>query len=355
MIPVYLNISISAKKEISQKVFEMLEIDLDSYESLNDWNVISHLFPSYLGANKRDYCVKMLYTLNEYCKDHFERDYIKPFLQYILYCVITDYLELKGEMKAEGCIYEEDIIVEKWENVYDKLLENNKEDEFNPDEEYYINDVNGYLDFLFEDTDFLMLDKLFSNGQPNNFLLNMLGIDILEFVDLLPEDLQENLSLELEDNYSYNYLLDKLMAVKEISDSQERGYALEKYLYLLFEESGLNPRKSFKLKGEQIDGSFEYKHEIYLLEAKWNKEKLIKSDLVCFNEKVSSKSVYTRGVLITYSDVSNDAKETFPMGRNVRIVIITIDEIINALEKQITFNTLLSNKIRILAESGKFY
>lgn len=37
---------------------------------------------------------------------------------------------------------------------------------------------------------------------------------------------------------------------------QARGYQFERYLNRLFKDCALEPRESFRIKGEQIDGSF---------------------------------------------------------------------------------------------------
>ena len=72
------------------------------------------------------------------------------------------------------------------------------------------------MDILFEDTDFLMLDKLFINGEPNTNLINILGIDIEEFADLLPDDIRESIEYdEVKTNIENNKALTEEMA-KEV-------------------------------------------------------------------------------------------------------------------------------------------
>jgi hypothetical protein len=46
-----------------------------------------------------------------------------------------------------------------------------------------------------------------------------------------------------------------------------RGYAFERFLKDLFDAYGLEAREAFRLRGEQIDGSFLLGTEIYLPEA----------------------------------------------------------------------------------------
>jgi len=153
----------------------------------------------------------------------------------------------------------------------------------------------------------------------------------------------------------YDKYLSELTALSNFDDSpQSRGFAFEKYLKSFFEISGLEPRGSFKLVGEQIDGSFILHNEVYLLEAKWTNKPLDKSNLVIFNEKVSSKSSFTRGLYISYSGYSDEALSTFAIGRKVSIVLMTVQELAIALSKKTEIKDLIWSKVRALAEEGNF-
>lgn len=142
---------------------------------------------------------------------------------------------------------------------------------------------------------------------------------------------------------------------KNDSTSQNKGFKFEKLLKELFEFEGLEPRGSFKIVGEQIDGSFILNGHTYLLEAKWTNSKISKSDLVVFNEKVSSKSAYTRGLFISYSGYTEEALQTFAIGRTVRIILLSVDELAIAFERNMKIKDLISTKMRFLAEEGDFY
>lgn len=154
---------------------------------------------------------------------------------------------------------------------------------------------------------------------------------------------------------NYNMLLKELTNISSHSDTpQSRGFAFEKYLRKLFEVYSLEPRSSFKIVGEQIDGSFILHNEVYLLEAKWTNKKVDKGDLVIFNEKVSSKSEFTRGLFISFSGFSDEALATFANGRTVNIVLMTVQELAIALSRKLDFTKILSAKVRALAEEGDF-
>ncbi|AVK47199.1 hypothetical protein AXY43_03715 [Clostridium sp. MF28] len=154
--------------------------------------------------------------------------------------------------------------------------------------------------------------------------------------------------------FNHEENLKELLELTSIDNNQKRGFAFEKYLFELFKQNGLDPRNSFKITGEQIDGSFILNKEVYLLEAKWTKLPVDKGELVIFNEKVLSKSGFTRGLFISYSGYSNEAIETFANGRTVNIILMTVQELAILLQRKLDFKDILWRKVRFLAEEGNF-
>lgn len=166
-------------------------------------------------------------------------------------------------------------------------------------------------------------------------------------VDIVPE------SQKIE--FDFKKYLNELKDLADYHDNpQARGYQFERYLNRLFKDCALEPRESFRIKGEQIDGSFVLRNDIYLLEAKWTNKPTEKSDLVVFNEKVSSKSGFTRGLFISFAGYSSDAVETFCNGREVRIVLMTVQELAVALTREMDISTVIWNKVRALVEEGNY-
>ena len=155
--------------------------------------------------------------------------------------------------------------------------------------------------------------------------------------------------------FNFKRYLNELKDLADYHDNpQARGYQFERYLNKLFKDCALEPRESFRIKGEQIDGSFVLRNDIYLLEAKWTNKPTEKNDLVVFNEKVSSKSGFTRGLFISFAGYSNDAVETFCNGRKVNIVLMTVQELAVALTREMDISTVIWNKVRALAEEGNY-
>lgn len=171
----------------------------------------------------------------------------------------------------------------------------------------------------------------------------------------IPKVKSENKSKLKKQSFNFESSFDKLCELTKIDNSQERGYSFEKFLKNIFEENGLEPRGSYKITGEQIDGSFMFMNEVYLIEAKWTKNKVSKSDLVGFNDKVTSKSGFTRGLFISYSGFTDEALQTFGIGRKVNIILMTVEELAIILERRIDFKEIFMKKMRILAEEGNYF
>ena len=69
----------------------------------------------------------------------------------------------------------------------------------------------------------------------------------------------------------------------------QRGFSLEKVIRGLFDLFDLDPKASFKIAGEQIDGAFSFEGTDYLLEAKWQSEPVPAKDLDSLAGKLSRK------------------------------------------------------------------
>ena len=144
-------------------------------------------------------------------------------------------------------------------------------------------------------------------------------------------------------------LKSKLMEVSQL-EPQARGYAFEKFLKDLFDANGLSARASFRLVGEQIDGSFELAAETYLLEAKWTNPQIGATDLRSFNGKVEEKAAWSRGLFVSYSGFTPDGLAAF--GRGKRVVCMDGFDLYEMLDKNLSFADVMAKKIRHAAESG---
>lgn len=144
-------------------------------------------------------------------------------------------------------------------------------------------------------------------------------------------------------------LLNELIALSSL-EPHPRGYAFEKYLKNLFDINELNGRASFRLVGEQIDGSFELNGETYLLEAKWTNQPIGSADLRSFNSKVEDKAAWSRGIFISNSGFSEDGLIAFGKGKS----IICMDgfDMSEILMNNKSFSEVVLKKVRRAAETG---
>lgn len=135
----------------------------------------------------------------------------------------------------------------------------------------------------------------------------------------------------------------------------DRGYALEKFLYELFETYRFNPRPSFRVVGEQIDGSIEFAHEVYLIEAKWQSAPIVQGDLAVLDSRVSGHSQIGRGIFITVGCFSPDGITSHERLRPSAMIGIDGQDLYFVLEHALPLDEVLRRKVRWLVETGRFH
>ncbi|OHY99445.1 hypothetical protein BC440_01360 [Thalassospira sp. MIT1004] len=144
-----------------------------------------------------------------------------------------------------------------------------------------------------------------------------------------------------------------LLVVEE--NSQKRGYALEQLLKKLFELEGLSPRGSFRNKGEQIDGSFEWQGHTIVLEAKWVSSPVSGAEFGAFISKISGKSANTRGLYVSVNGYSTEALEGLQTKGELRFVSIDGAHLYRALQPGQSLSAILRLVWRHADETGSSY
>lgn len=165
--------------------------------------------------------------------------------------------------------------------------------------------------------------------------------------ELLQETQRSRRSTEMES------LKKTFYSLHENPNRQQVGFEFEKILNGMFRLHNLSPREPFRVVGEQIDGSFELDHEIYLLEAKWTQEPCPEADLLIFRGKIEAKSAYTRGIFVSFNGVSKDAAYAIKQGKQPNFFSIDGYDITMLLEDNVDLGTFLRKRQRILAEEGR--
>lgn len=129
-----------------------------------------------------------------------------------------------------------------------------------------------------------------------------------------------------------------------------RGYAFESFLKGLFDAFGLSAQKPFRLRGEQIDGSFQLGSEIYLLEAKWHGQPIGVAELHTFHGKIEQKAAWTRGLFVSNNGFTEDGLVAF--GRGKRVICMDGLDMYEMLDREISLTQVLERKVRRAAETG---
>lgn len=153
---------------------------------------------------------------------------------------------------------------------------------------------------------------------------------------------------------NYNALKDSLLDIEKLSSAQAKGYEFEKYLNRLFGAFELEPNASYRTEHDQLDGSFTFEGNTILIEAKYKSKEIPKDDLILFENKLKSKSHFTKGLFITYSSVTSKALAYF-QDSGSRIVVLTVEEIFLMCQDKTSLVTLLKNKYRLLDERGLIF
>lgn len=147
-------------------------------------------------------------------------------------------------------------------------------------------------------------------------------------------------------------LKEEFFSLAREADRNKAGLALEQLLNRLFDLFQLHPRQPFRVVGEQIDGSFELEGQIYLLEAKWEKNPLPEADLLIFRGKIEGKSTFTRGVFIALNDVSLPARDAITRGKAPSFFVMNGHDLIMILSEAMSLTDFLRRRVRLLAEEG---
>jgi predicted protein tyrosine phosphatase len=140
-----------------------------------------------------------------------------------------------------------------------------------------------------------------------------------------------------------------LLRLTQLS-AQKRGYAFEALLCDLFNIFGFEAREPFRLRGEQIDGSFLLQGETYLVEAKWQDAQTGVADLHTFHGKLEQKAAWTRGLFVSHSGFTEDGLAAF--GRGKRVVCMDGLDLFETLNRELPLNGVLERKVRRAAETG---
>lgn len=150
-------------------------------------------------------------------------------------------------------------------------------------------------------------------------------------------------------------LRDRFIGLIGETDAQRRGYLFETFLGDLFDVEGLAAKRSFKLIGEQIDGSFAWRGRTYFVEAKWTKAPAAGKEFGAFDYKIRGKTVDTRGLFVSINGYSPEAIAGVNGKGELRFICIDGTHLMHALSSDEGIAPLLERLWRHADETGEAY
>jgi hypothetical protein len=175
------------------------------------------------------------------------------------------------------------------------------------------------------------------------------------FLDGLPHRGMSKVSLTDMPNAKAVVALQAKLTELHSLDPVKRGFAFEPFLSELFGLYDLAPRGSFRITGEQIDGSFVLDSETYLLEARWRNEQAANADLLTFAGKIDGKARWSRGLFVSYAGFSADGLQGFGQGRSTTLIGLDGLDLYHVLSGSLDLREVLRRKVRRAAETNRVF
>jgi hypothetical protein len=147
-----------------------------------------------------------------------------------------------------------------------------------------------------------------------------------------------------------NALRDRYIAMHSSADPHKRGTDFEVLLTDLFHLFDMEPRLSYNLAHEQIDGALSFDTDDYIVEARWRQQPTGREHLDVFKSKVERKGRNALGIFVSVNAFTSDALAQY--GSSSPFVVFTGDDLFMVFDGRIRLDDLLRAKKRHVNETG---
>lgn len=148
-------------------------------------------------------------------------------------------------------------------------------------------------------------------------------------------------------------LKEKFINLQTESDVHRRGYAFENLLGETFLLYDLEPRLAYSIPNEQIDGSFTFDTDDYIIEARWRAAAADRGDGDIFAAKVRRKGKNAVGLFISVNGFTQPFKDAY--GESTPFVAMDGADLYAVFDNRIRFDDLIRAKKRHANETGSCY
>ncbi|SRR6266540_3683647 len=148
-------------------------------------------------------------------------------------------------------------------------------------------------------------------------------------------------------------LRQRFMEMFSMERPHQRGYAFQDFLDKVFALFDLEPRLSYRLEHEEIDGSFSFDTDDYILEARWRKEPADPTDADRFAQKVERKGKNALGLFISVNGFTTGVFQVYD--RSTPFLAMDGADLMCVLEQRVRLDDLLRRKKRHANETGSCF
>ena len=150
-------------------------------------------------------------------------------------------------------------------------------------------------------------------------------------------------------------LRERFVALMREEDAQARGYLFEEFLGDMFVAEEMFPQSPFKNEGEQIDGSFSWRNQTHLVEAKWTQTPSASAEFSAFMFKIEGKTADTRGLFVSVNGYSETALKGLMSKGPLKFVCVDGVHIMRSLEVGQSLSSILEIIWRHADQTGEAY
>jgi hypothetical protein len=148
-------------------------------------------------------------------------------------------------------------------------------------------------------------------------------------------------------------LRERFLQLQQEVDRQKRGKELERLLTDYFVLFDMEPRLSYSLEREQIDGSLSYDTDDYIVEARWREDPVDRGDADIFAAKVRRKGKNAVGLFVSVAGFTRPALDQYREA--TPFIVMDGNDLYLTLDQRVRLDDLIKNKKRHANETGDCY
>ncbi|MHB8717445.1 MAG: restriction endonuclease [Candidatus Dormibacteria bacterium] len=148
-------------------------------------------------------------------------------------------------------------------------------------------------------------------------------------------------------------LRSEFLRMHSMEDVRSRGTLFEGFLARLLALFDLEPRLSYALEREQIDGSLSFDTDDYIVEARWRSGRASREDADAFNAKVRRRGKNALGLFVSVNGFTTDAIAEY--GSSTSFLAMDGTHLMAVLEQRVRLDDLLRRMKRHANDTGQCY